>query len=188
MNFVAIDFETANRNRSSICAIGIAVVKNGKVIRSKHIYVRPIPDYYDAFNTRLHGIGKAHTKDERTFRQLWKELSVYFKGRTIVAHNAAFDLSVLRSVLEASRLKYPDLEYHCTYRLSKKTYSLPSHKLDVVSKHLRIKLEHHNAESDAIAAAKIAIKLCRKYKVKSIDELSEKLGFNVGKIIGKTKN
>ena len=177
MNFIAIDFETANSNRSSICSVGIAIVKKGRIVKSEHFYVRPLPDYYDRFNTRLHGIDESLTKNQKTFKQLWKVLKIYFKDQTIVAHNASFDLSVLRSVLS-----------HCTYRLSKQTFSLPSHKLDVVSKHLRIKLKHHNAESDAIAAARIAIKLCRKNKVNSLDELSDKLGFNIGRIIGRSKD
>ncbi|MBK7431225.1 MAG: 3'-5' exonuclease [Bacteroidetes bacterium] len=188
MNFIAIDFETANSNRSSICSVGIAIVKKGRIVKSEHFYVRPLPDYYDRFNTRLHGIDESLTKNQKTFKQLWKVLKIYFKDQTIVAHNASFDLSVLRSVLSTSKLKYPDLNYHCTYRLSKQTFSLPSHKLDVVSKHLRIKLKHHNAESDAIAAARIAIKLCRKNKVNSLDELSDKLGFNIGRIIGRSKD
>ncbi|MBK8585773.1 MAG: 3'-5' exonuclease [Bacteroidetes bacterium] len=187
MNFVAIDFETANSNRSSICSVGIAIVEKGKIVASEHIYVRPVPDYYDRFNTRLHGIDSSITKNEKTFKQHWKELRDYFKDQTIVAHNAAFDFSVLRSALDESKLAYPNLDYHCTYRLTKESLLLPSHKLDVVSKHFKIKLKHHNAESDAIAAAKIAIKLCKKHKANSLEELSEKLGFSIGKIESKSK-
>ena len=187
MNFIAIDFETANSNRSSICSMGIAVVENGKLIGSEHFLIKPTPDYYDSYNTFLHGIDESQTKNEKTFKQQWKSLKKYFHNQTIVAHNASFDCSVLRSTLDTAKLAYPDLDYHCTYRLSQELLPLGSFKLDDVSKHFKIKLKHHNAESDARASALIALKLCERNKSNSLEELSTSIGFNVGKIISETK-
>ncbi len=187
MNFIAIDFETANSNRSSACSMGVAIVENGKLIETEHIFINPVPDYYDRFNTSLHGIDDSHTHDKKTFKQQWNDFKKYFDNQTVIAHNAAFDLSVLRYCLDASRLKYPDLEYHCTCRLSQVTLDLPSHTLADVSKHFKIKLKHHNAESDAKAAALIALKLCDKFKADSIQQLSTSLGFKFGKIVSQTK-
>ena len=184
MNFIALDFETANPNRSSICSVGLAVVRNGKIIESEHIYVRPTPDWYHGYNTALHGISDGHTRDQPAFRTLWKELKPYFQNQTIIAHNAAFDLSVLRYALDESGLRYPDLEYHCSYRLSKETLNLQSHKLNEVSKHFRIKLNHHDAESDARASALIALRLMEKFKADSLEELSAILGFRIGTLRG----
>lgn len=186
MNFIAIDFETANSNRTSICSLGLAIVENGILIGTEHFFIKPIPNYYDGFNTQLHGIDDSHTRDKKTFSQQWLGLKKYFHNKTIVAHNASFDCSVLRSTLDNSKLKYPDLNYHCTYRLSQATLPLPSHKLNEVSKHFQIKLNHHNAESDAKASALIALKLCEKFKASSLEELSTSLGFKVGKILSTT--
>lgn len=188
MDFIAIDFETANSNRSSICSIGIAVVERGKLISTDHVLVKPTPNHYDSFNSYLHGIEDCHTKDKKTFKQQWKELRCYFNNQTIVAHNASFDCSVLRYALEKSNLPYPNLDYHCTFRLSQETLPLFSHKLSDVSKHFKIKLKHHNAESDAKASAIIALKLCDKHKASSLEELSTNLGFKIGKIISETKS
>jgi DNA polymerase III subunit epsilon len=188
MNFTAIDFETANRSRSSICSIGIAIVENGKLRKTEHILIKPTPNYYDGFNTFLHGIADRHTKDKKTFREQWKNLKPFFHNQTIIAHNAAFDCSVLRFTLDTARLAYPDLDYHCTYRLAQKTVSLSSHRLHDVSNHFKIKLKHHNAESDARASALIALKLCENHKCSSLEELSTGLGFKIGKIFSKTKN
>ena len=171
MNFVAIDFETANISRSSICSVGLAFVEKGRLIGSEHIYVKPVPNHYDPFNTALHGISDKHTCDQRTFKEQWKELKKHFHNQIVVAHNAAFDFSVLRFTLEHSQLSYPDLEYHCTYRLAQAVLPIPSHRLNDVSTHYKIKLEHHNAESDAKAAAMIAIKLCEQFKVSSLSQL-----------------
>jgi DNA polymerase-3 subunit epsilon len=187
MNFIAIDFETANSNRSSICSIGLAIVENGKILNTEHIYVKPAPDYYDGFNTYLHGISDRDTKNKSTFKQQWKELKKYFNNQIIVAHNASFDCSVLRFTLDDSKLAYPDLDYYCTLLLAQKALPLSNHKLDEVSRYFKIKLKHHNAESDAHASALIALKLCDKYKAGSLEELSTSLGFKVGKIVSETK-
>lgn len=188
MNFIAIDFETANSNRSSICSIGLAFVEKGKLVGSEHIYVKPVPNHYDAFNTFLHGISDKHTRNKLTFKQQWSELKNHFHNQTIVAHNASFDCSVLRFTLEHSKLPYPDLDYHCTYRLAQATLPLDSHRLNDVSTHFNIKLKHHNAESDAKAAALIALKLCDHFKVASLEQLSGNLGFKTGKIMSSTKS
>jgi len=128
------------------------------------------------------------TNGEKPFEQLWNELFWYFDGMTIVTHNAAFDCSALRSTLDASNLDYPDFDYHCTLRLAQEILPLESHTLDAVSKYFKIKLQHHNAESDAKAAALIAIKLCERFIMDSLEELSSVLGFKTGKIFSNTKS
>ena len=188
MNFIAIDFETANNNRSSICAVGLAIVENGKLVGTDHILVKPTPNYYDGYNTLIHGIDERQTKNEKTFRYLWKTLKPYFHNQVIIAHNASFDCSVLRHTLDAAKLAYPDLDYHCSYRLSQVTLDLHSYRLHEVSRHFKIKLNHHHAESDARASALIALKLIEKNKANSLNELSTNLGFKVGKIVNKTKS
>jgi DNA polymerase-3 subunit epsilon len=188
MNFIAIDFETANSLRSSICSVGLAFVEKGKLVGSEHILVKPTPNYYDRFNTRLHGIDNEQTKNEKTFKQHWKGLEKYFDKKTLVAHNASFDCSVLRYTLDEAKLPYPNVDYHCTYRLSERLLPLQGFKLSDVSEHFKIKLNHHNAESDAKASALIALKLCEKYKASSLEELSTSIGFKVGKIFRDTKS
>jgi DNA polymerase-3 subunit epsilon len=188
MNFIAVDFETANNERSSICSVGFAMVENGKLVGSEHIYIKPIPNYYLPYNTIIHGIDDSHTRNKESFEQQWKHLEKYFNNQTIVAHNASFDCSALRSALDASKLTYPNADYHCTYRLAKECLPLSGHGLAEITKHFKIELTHHNAESDARASALIALKLCAKYQVNSLEELSTRLGFKVGKIIGKTKS
>ena len=188
MNFIAIDFETANNDRSSICSVGIAVVEKWEIVETRHILVKPTPNYYDRRNVAIHGIQDKHTKDKKTFREQWKELKPYFHNKVIVAHNAAFDCSALRYALNTAKLAYPDVEYHCTYRLAQRALDLPGYKLNEVSDRLNISLQHHNAESDAKACALIAIRLMEKNKAYSLNELSIKLGFSIGKIIAKTKS
>jgi DNA polymerase III epsilon subunit-like protein len=188
MNFIALDFETANSNRSSICSVGLALVQKGKLKGTKHFYVKPAPNYYDGVNVEVHGITDKDTRNEKTFAELWQDLKPYFHNQTIVAHNAAFDFSALRAALSHSNLSFPQINYHCTYRLAQVSLNLPNHKLNTVSDLYKIQLKHHDAVSDARACALIAIKLCEKHKVNTLEELSVNCGYKVGQIISETKS
>lgn len=189
MNFVAVDFETANSNRSSACSLGVAIVSRGEIIDSAEFLIKPTPNYFESFHTSLHGIGARHVQGVDTFTQQWNDLRIYFEDLTVIAHNAAFDVSVLRAVLDVEELDYPDMSYHCTYQLAKK--SLPQlwdHGLSGLAQYFKISLNHHNAESDAIACANIALKLAEHQGCSSLDELSKKLGFNPGVVNGSKRN
>ena len=73
-NFVALDFETANRNPSSVCSIGLVFVVDGQLADSYYRLIKPIPDYYSAFNTGIHGITAANTRRAPRFPDIWQEL------------------------------------------------------------------------------------------------------------------
>jgi DNA polymerase-3 subunit epsilon len=188
MNFISIDFETANKKRSSICSIGIATVENGKIIEKKHILVKPYPNYYDPSLVQIHGINYEDTESCKSFDQQWRKLRKYFHNKTVVAHNASFDLSALRAALDSYNLNYPNLKYHCTLALCREILELDANRLCDIADYYKIKLNHHNAESDAIACAKIALKLIRKNRKKSLEELSHSLGFGMGKFFPKERS
>lgn len=81
MNFIAIDFETANHLRSSACQVGLAKVENGTVVETRSFYIRPIPDYYETMNIRIHGIRPEQTQDAPSFETLWREtMASYLEG------------------------------------------------------------------------------------------------------------
>ena len=183
LDFVAVDFETANSARSSACAIGIAVVDNGQIIETKHLLIKPTPFYFDPFNISIHGITEEDVRDEPEFSQLWPTISKYFQGRTLIAHNASFDISVLRHILDEYGIPYPEFEFSCTRIISKKVWpSLFSYALDVVSSHRGIEFKHHCAEQDALACARIAIQACQEVGASSLIEVAEKLNFPNGRL------
>jgi DNA polymerase-3 subunit epsilon len=184
MNFIAVDFETANFKRQSICAVGLAVVEDAKVVKTIHKLIKPSPDYYESINSSIHRITAEDTKNAPTFKELWSDLKPYFEKQNIVAHNAAFDFSALRYALDAYQIDYPELDYYCTMLLSKKALpGLINYQLPTLCKHLEINdLNHHNAESDALACAKLMIELFKKHNTQSFKELEKQLKFNKGKI------
>ncbi|AZQ61754.1 hypothetical protein EI427_05750 [Flammeovirga pectinis] len=182
-NFIAIDFETANAKRTSACSIGIAIVENNEVVETQHHLIKPLPDYYVDMNIGIHGITPEMTRNSPTFDIRWEELNALLTKYPLIAHNAAFDLSVLRQTLAAYHMPSPDLDYFCSLVMSRKALPhLSSFRLNALSDYFGIQLDHHNAESDAKAAALIAIKMQEHHTVNSLYELSDKLGTKIGKL------
>lgn len=159
MDFTAIDFETANASRSSACSLGLVQVRAG-VITNEHVWLIDPQQRFDGMNIAIHGITPSMVQGKPTFSELWPTLEPLLQGEVVVAHNASFDMSVLRYCLDGSSNSYPDFQYLCTYLLGKKMLQqLSSHRLNVVSQHFGISLKHHDALDDARASASILLKL-----------------------------
>ncbi len=108
MDFVALDFETANSSRGSVCSIGLVEYENGKLKKEYYRLVKPKRNYFSSFNISIHGITKQDVEGAYEFDELWeKEIHGLLEGKLVVAHNAQFDMSVLRAVLDQYNLPYP---------------------------------------------------------------------------------
>jgi DNA polymerase-3 subunit epsilon len=184
VRFIAIDFETANSSRSSVCALGLVVVDGGEVVERNSWLVRPEPLVFDGFNIMIHGITADDVRNEPTFEQLWPEVFLpYFQTGPMLAHNASFDMSVLRRVLDQYGITYPHFFYYCTRVISKRCWpGLESYALDTVADHVRIEFEHHDPVEDAHAAALIAMMAHAKHGVSDLYHLSELLVFKPGEL------
>lgn len=183
INFTAFDFETANRYPSSVCALGMAMVRNGEVAETKYWLVKPTPEHFDGINISVHGIRPHDVVDAPTFADLWEEVQPYFEAQHLVAHNAAFDIGALKGSLSAYELDFPNLYYYCSmYSARKILPDLPRHRLNMIAAHYGISINHHHAESDAIACAEIMIRLCRKIGAESLEELLQIQNWKVGEL------
>jgi DNA polymerase-3 subunit epsilon len=160
VNFAAIDFETANRDRRSACAVGIAIVRGGKVVETYSSLIRPPnPDFLQSF-VRMHHITPQQVRKAPTFRDIWPEIQSRCGTGVIAAHNAAFDVGVLTSCLEDCRLERLTGQCLCTLTLARALLpGLPNHKLTTLTDVFGIPIEHHDAASDALACAEVAIRL-----------------------------
>lgn len=158
MTFTAIDFETAHANFP--CEIGLTRVENGIVLESKSWLIKPACfPYMNYWNQKVHGISSSDVVSASTFEELWSELKPWFEDNYLVAHNAAFDMRVLRAALNHYDLAIPLAEYFCSVSLSRKIWKhLPSHTLGTVSQYHNIKFNHHRAGDDAMACALITLK------------------------------
>lgn len=187
IEFAAIDFETANQFRGSPCQIGLVIVRNGEIVDEQRRLIRPPeatgPDDFDDYNIRLHGIDWEMVKGEPEFDDVWKSLSQIIGDRPIVAHNAAFDVGVLRDSLDMFGLPWPILSYTCTLVTSRRLLTLPSYTLGFVASELNIDPgQHHDALDDARAAAEIMLKLCSMTSSETLDALLGSLNVRWGKL------
>lgn len=182
INFIAIDFETANNNRHSICSIGIAWVENGVIVKSEERLVKPTPNDFDWFNSNLHGITASLVENEPTFEERWRVLKDEFKDKTIVAHYTGFDMSALRDAITYYGLAPVDFNFLCTMICSRIAFDgFINYTLGNICNELGIEMEqHHNAKSDAVAAAEIMLAVCKVSEVESIEELVPKIGVKSG--------
>jgi DNA polymerase-3 subunit epsilon len=170
MNFIALDFETAHANFP--CEIGLSRIENGLITDTMSWLVKPgcFP-YMNPWNQRVHGISAADVATARTFEELWCELKKWLDDSIIVAHNAAFDVRVLRSVLEYYDLAIPRAEYFCSVSLSRKVWkNLPGHSLAALSQLHNINFNHHRAGDDAKACAIIALKAFESIEANGVEE------------------
>lgn len=161
-DFMAIDFETARgADRETACAVGIVFVKDGEIIGETSSLIRPPDNKFDNFNIELSGITPEMTENSPLLSHLWEHEGMNIIAEELcpfVAHNAAFDRTVLYYSLKYYNLPLPFLDSVCTVELARKTFPhLENHKLPTVSKHLNIPLNHHDPLSDARACAKIML-------------------------------
>jgi DNA polymerase-3 subunit epsilon len=157
-DFAAIDFEIANTYRSSICSVGVVIVRDGQMADSIYRLIRPQPNYYNWF-TEIHGISDVDTCRVPDFPDVWAEIAPQLGGLPLVAHNSSFDEGCLRAAHEVYDMKYPQYTFYCTLQASRKIFgnTLPNHKLHTVAERCGYKLEHHHhALADAEACAWIA--------------------------------
>lgn len=158
LNFAAIDFETANHNRSSVCSVGIVIVKNGEIKDKVYSLIRPRPNFYASWASEIHGICYNDTINEPEFPDIWKNIIPKLENLPLVAHNSVFDSTCLKAVHALYGMPYPDYKFYCTYRIAKKKYPhIENHKLHTIAKLVGFDLQnHHHALADAEACAEIA--------------------------------
>lgn len=159
-NFAAIDFETANGRRSSICSVGVVIVRGGEIVDRLYSLIQPSPNYYTYWTTEVHGLTRQDTDGQPTFLEVWTQVKDKIAGLPLVAHNRPFDESCLKAAFEEYGQEYPDYEFHCTLAASRRCLDIPSHQLHLSAAACGYNMEnHHNALTDAEACAWIAMKI-----------------------------
>ncbi len=183
MDFVALDFETANYQRGSVCEVGIAVVRSGEVVETVSRLVRPRHNWFHPMNIHIHGIDARRVEKEPEFDTVWQDIRAYFENSCVVAHNASFDVSVLRHALTQYALPFPVFRYTCSLLAARCAWQgLPSYGLSALSEKFDIQLDHHRAASDALACARILLEAARTHGVATLEELCEVLAMRMGKV------
>jgi DNA polymerase-3 subunit epsilon len=157
-DFAAIDFETANSERSSVCSVGVVIVRNNEIVDSFYSLINPEPNYYNYWCTKVHGLTNRNTDDAPVFPEVWKQIAPLIEGLPLVAHNSPFDESCLKAVFRVYQMDYPDYKFYDTLSTARRTMKgLENHQLHTVAAVCGYQLDnHHHALADAEACAWIA--------------------------------
>ena len=157
-DFAAIDFETANNERSSVCSVGVVIVRNNEIVDSFYSLINPEPNYYNYWCTKVHGLTSRDTDDAPVFPEVWKRIAPLVEGLPLVAHNSPFDESCLKAVFRVYQMDYPDYKFYDTLSTARRTMKgLENHQLHTVAAVCGYQLDnHHHALADAEACAWIA--------------------------------
>ncbi|MGD6980893.1 MULTISPECIES: exonuclease domain-containing protein [Citricoccus] len=178
LNFTAIDFETANSNRASVCSVGLVKVRAGQIVESMHQLVCP-PEHFSDFsprNVEIHGITPELVANTPTWDRVYGLVRAFAGEDDWVAHNAPFDRSVMQESSSIYDLDWPEGYWFDTLRASRELLTLSTYSLPFVASHLGIEeAHHHHAEQDALQAARIAIELARRAGAPTLESLREAL-------------
>lgn len=172
LSFTALDIETANSQRGSICAVALVKVRDGHIIDHFESYVRPFPFIVAPINQRIHGISIEVVENAPEWAVILPELVAFIGDDYVVAHNASFDKSGIRNACWDRGIPAPDLRFICTMRATSKFEKLEGYSLKKVSTAFGFDaFEHHNALADAERCALIALKLAERHDISTIEGL-----------------
>ena len=156
--YIAFDVETPNRWNSRMSAIGIAVVEGEQVVKTFYSLVNP-EQPFDYFNTLLTGIDEEMVAAAPTFPELWPTIEPILSSGILVAHNASFDMMVLKKCLQAYGIPWQNrVQGICTVLMGRRLLPHISHKLNDLCAYYGIDLNHHRADSDSLACAQILLR------------------------------
>lgn len=182
LDFTAIDFETANSSSASACAVGLTRVRAGRVVATAGWLIQPPPghDRFFELNIGIHGIRPEHVRDAKTWSAQLGDIAAFAGDDVLVAHNAGFDMSVLRRACEATADVCPPYRYLCSLQVARKTYDLDSYRLPRAAAAAGyLDFAHHDATADALACAHIVIDAAARAGATDVVELAQLLGVRV---------
>lgn len=174
MNFVAMDFETANARPNSACSLALVMVQKDEIVGKYYTLINPQSTFHPQ-NIRIHHITPEMVVTAPTFKEIWPEIEKIFQPQhLIVAHNAPFDNGVLKACLVSSGLALPQFLSLDTVRTSRKFLpELPNHRLNTCCDYLGISLtQHHDALADSYACAEILLKEAQMFGVEPLKKMA----------------
>jgi len=182
LDFTAIDFETANSSSASACSVGLVKVRDGVMVDQVSWFIRPPAghDFFNEWNTRIHGIVENDVRDALSWSEQLDDLVAFADGDHLVAHNAGFDMGVISGGCAASLIDTPSFAYACSLQVARKTYHLDSYKLPVAAMAAGFEdFAHHDALADAQACAAIMIHAAKRHEASDLAHLATITGSRI---------
>jgi DNA polymerase-3 subunit epsilon len=183
MDFVAIDFETANTSPDSPCQLGAVVVQGGSIVAEHSWMLRPKRMFFSERCVAVHGIRPRDVLCEPEWDVVWPNIWRVLDGQVLVAHNASFDMRVLSATLATYDLDCPAIEYSCTRLIARRTWAgRRSYGLKPTATALGLTFQHHDGLEDARVCARIALASAAEKGVGNWPELESELSITRGAI------
>lgn len=170
--FVAIDGETANNARHSICQIGVVLFEQGKEVAAEKVFVDPRQEFGD-LQIRIHGIRPHHVAGQPCFSERYAWLSRWINGHHVVSHTA-FDRLAIGQACRLHGVAELNCRLHDSCETARAAWpELPNHKLGSLAEACGVDYQAH----DALADARVAGQLFYHAKIgSSIEAVRELLG------------
>lgn len=185
VDFTAIDFETANGHASSACAVGLVRVRGGEVVERAEWLIRPPEGHAEflPFNIKIHGITPEMVSTAPSWHDQLPQMLDFIGDDITVAHNAGFDMGVIRAACAEAVAPTPKLRYLCSVQVSRKTYPIPSHRLPLAAEAAGFgEFAHHEALADAEACAAIVIDAARRHEAADLAALAKTTGLQIQRL------
>lgn len=182
LDFTAIDFETANGSAASACSVGLVRVRDGQIVDRIGWFIQPPPghDRFVDWNVRIHGITPELVAGAAGWAEQLADLVEYAQDDILVAHNAGFDMGVIKAACRATGVAVPEYRYMCSLQLARRTYHLESYRLPVVATAAGFEdFAHHDAVADSEACAAIMLHAADRYGAVDLPELATMAGIRV---------
>jgi DNA polymerase-3 subunit epsilon len=183
VRFAAIDFETASGAAASACSLGVAIVESGAITERREWLIRPPSLRFSPINIQVHGITPERVAHEPEFDALWPQIERMIGGRPLVAHNAAFDMGVLRATWAHYHLEAERAPFLCSVALARRCWpQMRGHSLGVLAQEFGIVFQHHNSLEDADTAARIVLQAAEEYSAETLEELLTRTELRLGEV------
>lgn len=159
MDFTVIDVETANPNLASICQVGIAVFRDGKLHESWSSLINPL-DYFDSMNVSVHGIDENMVLSAPSWAEVYQQILPFVTGQIVASHTPFDRTATFRASLKAGLQPF-DCYWLDTARVARRAwseFSRSGYGLKNLAAHCGITFTHHDALEDARAAGEILLR------------------------------
>lgn len=186
LDYAVVDVETTGGDPEQghrIIEVAIVEIRDGVIARDFRTLVNPgrtIPSGV----VRLTGITDADVSVAPFFEDVAEQVAERLRGRVFVAQNAAFDRKFVAAQLLESTGDVPPAEILCTVRMARRLVpELRKRNLDALSRHFGIRIHgRHRAYGDALATARIFLRLLDEAAGKGIHDLHRLVTFLGGNL------
>lgn len=185
LDYTAIDFETANSYRGSPCSVGLVKVRDGQVVSTRHWLIRPpeAVDFFHSWNVAIHGITPEMVATAPRWREILPHIVDFIGSDLVVAHNAGFDIGVIRYACAVDNIEWPAMRFLCTLVLARRALRLPTYRLPYVAGSLGFVVDdHHDALADAQAVVEIVNRLSAQVSASTLDDLAGSVHVGIGQM------